>query len=394
MSAERSERPPINLFDAEFVANPQPFYARMRSECPVARSVMGGFVITRYEDVLYALRHPEVFSSGMDAVALGNVRPLIPLQIDPPQQTKYRKIMDPLFARRRVLALEPDVRKLANDLIDRFADRGECEFDRDFAIPFPCTVFLRLMGLPLEDLEAFLAMKDGIIRPEATDPEEAARMRSETGARIYAYFEAALDERTSRPRDDVLSQLLSAEVEGERLTREEILDTCFLFLLGGLDTVTASLGCGVAYLAQHPEKRRAIVEDPSLVPSAVEELLRWETPVLAVPRVVKREVTLGDVTLAAGEHVTLLLGSADTDEEQFAGADRVELERERNRHLAFGGGPHRCLGSHLARMELTIAFEELHRRIPEYAIQAGETLRYGLGIREVQYLPLVFEAAR
>jgi cytochrome P450 len=383
--------PSLNLFDSEFAANPQPVFQELRRHCPVGRPAPeAGLVVSRYEDVLYALKHPEIFSSHWGAAPIGNKRPLIPLQLDPPLQTRYRKILDPLFSRRKMLELQSDVRTLVNQLIDGFIDRGACEFDRDFAIPLPSTVFLRLMGLPIEDLDRFLEMKDGIIRPQQRDPARAAEIREESGERIYAYFEGFLDERTREPREDLISQLLQAELEGERLSREEILDISFLFLLGGLDTVTATLGCSVAYLAQHPDRRRQVVERPELMESAVEELLRWETPVVQVPRMVAQDTTLAGVELRAGDVVTLVLGSADTDDAEFPDAQCVRLERERNRHLAFGGGPHRCLGSHLARMELRTALAEWHQRIPDYAIQPGETPRYTPGIREVVYLPLVW----
>jgi cytochrome P450 len=388
----------FNLIDADLARCPQPVYARLHAQFPVARAVgMGSPVISRYEDVIWALRHPEVFSSEMDIhLAIGTERPMIPQQIDPPRQTKFRKILDPRFSRRRMLEIEPDVRAHANALIDGFIDAGRCEFNQAFAIPLPCITFLRIMGLPVEDMDLFLELKDGIIRPptQGSDPAAAAELRAKTGRRIYAYFEKALDERAAKPRDDLLTYFLRAEIDGRELTREEILDICYLFLLGGLDTVTATLGCCVAYLAANPEQRRRIVEAPDTLSGAVEELLRWETPVMCVPRLVKRDVELSGTKIEAGGVAVLLLGAANTDQEEFAAAARVDFGRERNRHLAFGGGPHRCLGSHLARMELRVALEELHRRIPDYAIQPGETPRYSSAIREVQYLPLAWDARR
>jgi cytochrome P450 len=163
-------------------------------------------------------------------------------------------------------------------------------------------------------------------------------------------------------------------------------------LIAGLDTVTATLGCNIAYLAANPAQRRRIVENPALIPNAVEELLRWETPVTAVPRIAKRDVEIHGFEIKAGEVVTFLIGSANTDDAHFARAQEVDFERGRNKHLAFGVGPHRCLGSHLARMELQVAMEEWHRRIPEYSIKPGETPTYSPGIREVMYLPLVWGA--
>jgi cytochrome P450 len=386
----------VSLFDPDFVRCPQPVFARLRSECPVTRAaVTDSPVISRYEDVVWALRHPEIFSSEMDLqIALGTERPMIPQQIDPPAQTRYRKILDPRFSRRRMAEIEPDVRASANRLIDAFVDSGECEFDRDFAVPLPSKAFLSLMGLPHDELDLLLELKDGIIRPqerhEIRDMEHGKQIRAETGRRIYAYFEELIDARLARPREDLMSYLVRAEIDGERLGRNEILDICFLLILAGLDTVTATLGCNVAYLAANPEQRRKLVTDPALVPAAVEELLRWETPVMAVPRVAKRDVEVQGFQIKEGELVTLLLGAADTDDAEFAEAQDVDFERARNRHVAFGAGPHRCLGSHLARMELEVALEEWHRRIPDYAIKPGETPIYTPGIREVRHLPLVW----
>jgi cytochrome P450 len=384
---------PEGQFDFD-PAGPQAIYDMLREHSPVLRTDQGGTIIARHEDVEFALRNADIFSSDMEAVSIGNVRPLIPLQINPPEHVKYRRLLDPLFAPKQVALLENDVRKLSNQLIDDFIDSGECEFNSAFAIPLPCTVFLRLLGLPLEDLDLFLELKDNIIRPNgeaAQIPEEEfTRIQAETGQRIYAYFDKVLDEREQQPRDDMLTGFLQADVDGNRLTREDILDICYLFLLAGLDTVTASVGCMVSYLAQHPQQRQRLVDDPSQIPGAVEEMLRWETPVPGVPRVVAKDVELSGERLEAGERVTVLIGSANIDERGFPEPGDVDFERPANRHLAFGGGVHRCLGSHLARLELRVALEQLHERIPDYSIKPGEEPQYSVGIRAVEHLPLVF----
>jgi cytochrome P450 len=386
----------VNLFSSEHAAAPQPLYRELVTKCPFARASLNGTpVLSRYQDVLWALRHPEIFSSEMEMhMALGTERPMIPQQIDPPAQTRYRKLLDPHFSRRKMEELVPAVAKHASELIDGFVARGECEFNSSFAIPLPCSAFLSLLGLPHSDLDFFLSLKDDIIRPhkgrEGITPAEQQVVRNDGGRRNYEYFRAALDEREARPREDMLTALMRAEIEGERLTRNEILDICFLLLLAGLDTVTATLGCNMAYLASNPEQRRSLVADPAMIPAAVEELLRWETPVVAVPRLVKQDVTLSGVQLKAGELATLLLGAANTDDEHFTEAQRVDFARERNIHAAFGAGPHRCLGSHLARMELRVAMEVWHERIPHYEIKPGETPRFSPAIREAHCLPLVW----
>src|SRR5262245_14051604 len=385
----------LNVIDPGYTANPQPTYDRVLKEFRVAKTIgFGSPILSRYEDVVWALRHPEIFSSEMDMqVMLGTDRPMIPQQIDPPAQVRYRKILDVQFSRARMDALEPAIRRHANELIDRFIDDGACEFDQAFAIPLPCHAFLALMGLPQEELDTFLEFKNGIIRPpvDPYDLAACAEFRQKTGKRIYAYFEQMIDERTARPREDIITYLTRVELDGRRLSRNEILDISYLLLLGGLDTVTATLGCSIAYLASNPSQRQPLAHDPSLVPAAIEELLRWETPVMLVPRVVKQDVTVGDVHIPAGQLVNLLVGAANIDEAEFADANRVDFDRTRNRHVAFGAGPHRCLGSHLARMALRAALEEWHRRIPDYAIAPGKTPRVSPGIREVLYLPLVWQ---
>ena len=368
----------------------------MREQCPVARSALNQSpVIGKHEDVIFALRHPEIFSSEVDLqMALGTERPMIPQQIDPPAQTRYRRLLDPLFSRKRMLKIESNVRASANALIDRFVDTGECDLGDAFSIPLPCNAFLSLMGLPEKDLDTFLELKDGIIRPQETvEPEKAQDHRVASGKGIYAYFEKVIDERKAKPSSDLMGYLVSAKIDGQQLTRNEILDICFLLLLAGLDTVTATIGCNIAYFAQNPEQRRRIVEDPSKIPGAVEELLRWETPVTGVPRLVVEDVTLSGVEIKKGELAFLLVGASNTDESAFPDPEKVDFDRERNIHVAFGAGPHRCLGSHLARMELRVAMEEWHRRIPDYEIKPGETPRYSPGIREVRYLPLVWKTS-
>lgn len=375
--------------DPEGAAAPQAQYRLMHEHSPVVR-LDTMVLLARHDDVMHALRHPELFSSNMDAIDIGNVRPLIPLQIDPPDHVKFRRLLDPLFSPKEVAKLEPEVRRLVNELIDGFEAAGEVELSDQFAIPLPCTVFLALLGLPIEDLDLFLRFKDSIIRPVGDTPEAAKAVQSAAGQEIYAYFQKVVDARRVEPRDDLISGFVEAEVDGHRLSDNDILDICYLFLLAGLDTVTASLTCAVAYLAAHPDRRDAISADLSLVPAAVEELLRWETPVPGVPRVAMTDVEIGGEQVREGDSVMCLLGAANIDASEFPDPDVVDLERPGNRHLAFGGGVHRCLGSHLARLEMRVALEELHRRLPDYALKEGETPRYTSGIRAVEYLPLVF----
>ncbi|HWB67788.1 MAG TPA: cytochrome P450 [Mycobacteriales bacterium] len=365
-------------------------YKALRESTPVLRSPQA-VVLSRLPDIEMALKRTDLFSSNMDAVDLGNLRPMIPLQVDPPEHAKYRRILDPLFTPRQMARREPALAALVNEMIDTFADRGECDFHAEFAVPLPCTVFLQLLGLPLEDLDTLLEWKDGVIRPEGVrSPQQHKEAAAPIARQIYAYFERAIDDHAANPRDDVLSALINAEVEGRPLSREELLDICFLFLIAGLDTVTDSLDCFFVYLARNPEQRRLLVEEPDILPSAVEELLRWETPVPGVARVAMHDVEVAGCPISKGERVSPLLGAANTDPAEFADPDVVDFRRNPNRHRTFGGGPHRCLGSHLARLELRVALREFHRRIPDYEIVPGTELTYTRGLRSVESLPLRF----
>ena len=321
-------------------------------------------------------------------------RPLIPLQIDPPDHRKYRKLLDPLFAPQRMKLLEESTTAVRQRPDRRVHRRGEIDFCQQFSTPFPSQVFLTLFGLPMDDLPRFLKMKDGAIRPDQVVGHEFGHPETEayqqqTADSIYAYFEQVIDERRGEQRDDLLSHFLHAEVDGDRLTHEEILDICFLFLIAGLDTVTASLDCFFGYLAEHPDARRKIVEDPDAIPAMVEEMLRWETPVMGAARVATRDTEIDGFAISEGEHVMVLLGAANVDEAEFPDAGELVWDREVNRHLAFGGGIHRCLGSHLARLELRVALREWHRRIPEYRIKPGVELNYTAGIRTLESFPML-----
>jgi cytochrome P450 len=385
--------PIFDVFSQRCADDPHPVYHEVHERCPVSRDpgMFGGYSVTlsRYDDVLWALKHPEVFSSK-DVVKIGNDVPLIPLSVDPPDHAKYRRLLDPQFSPKRMADLEPEARILVNEIIDEFAGRGGCDFHEDFATPLPSTIFLALMGLPQEDLPQFLRWRDDTIRPQDDELSTMDEKREAAGKAIEAYFEGKIEEKRAHPDDRLLSTLVHGEVEGRPLTHAELLGTTHLLLLGGLDTVTATLDCMIVFLAQHPERRRALVADGSLVAGAVEELLRHQTPVMMVPRILAQDFEMDGVQLQAGDGATLLIGAANCDRSEFADASEVRFDRESNRHLAFGGGAHRCLGSHLARLELTVALEEFHRRVPEYELAPGTAISFSPGIRQAENLHLRF----
>ena len=388
---------PFAAMDPEMAAHPQPMFKMLRDEMPVM-PVDNGVVVSRKIDVDAVLRDPATFSSNVDAVDLSNRRPLIPLQIDPPEHKKFRKLLDPIFAPREVAKLEESLTAAVDELIDAFIDRGEVDFSKEFSTLFPTRVFLGLLGLPIEELPTFLN-DEGRDHPAPPRHRQPVRQPRDQGLpaghrRLHLrVLRDVLDQREAERKDDLLSRFLDATVEGEQLTREDILDICFLFLIAGLDTVTATLDCIFGYLVAHPEQRRAIVEDPSIIPAAIEELLRWETPVMGVVRVATEDTELSGCPIARGQSVMILLGSVNTDEADVPDADVVRFDREVNRHVAFGGGVHRCLGSHLARLELRVAMRQWHRRIADYSVPDGHTLVYTPSIRSIDYFPMEFTRA-
>jgi cytochrome P450 len=385
--------------DPELARNPQPTYRALLDGSPVFRMEGVGVVVASRSAIETVLRNAHLFSSNMSAVDLKTRRPIIPMSIDPPAHRTYRKLLDPLFAPARMKALEEPVTQLANHLIDELIDRDEIDFSAQFSVPLPSQVFLKLLGLPLDELPRFLQMKDGIIRPQVVvgkplgHPDTDAYQQS-TADSIYDYFEDIIAARANAPRDDLLSQLIATEIDGDRLSRDEIVDIGFQLLIAGLDTVTAALDCLFGYLAAHPDQRHLVVQHPMSVGTIVEELLRWETPVMAVARVASRDTEISGCPIHAGDQVLALIGAANLDADEFSDPEQVRVDRDVNRHLAFGGGIHRCLGSHLARLELRVALREWHVRIPDYHVAPGVVLDYSPGIRSLDRFPMVIGRAR
>ena len=382
------------LFTHETAGTPHDTLNTVRRTCPVARTEFMGqtsVYLSRYEDVCWAMRHPEYFTSENENMKIGE-QPLIPLQVDPPIHTQYRRLLNPRFVPREIEKIEPDVRSLVRTTLDGFADRGHCDFHDEFATPLPSGIFLAMAGLPLSDLPTFLRWRDNTIRPDVDpgDFEAADAIRAETAHEVSEYFREAIALKRAEPDDRLLSQIVHATIDGRHLIETELLGISHLLLLGGLDTVTATLDCMIVYLANHPDRRQMLVDDPSRIPAAIEELLRWETPVMIVPRKIKQDMELGGVALKEGDGVTLVLAAANLDDDEFADGE-VDFGRTPNKHVAFGGGHHLCLGAHLARLELRVALEEFHARIPNYRIAPGAELKFSPGIRQAEHLQLEWD---
>ena len=377
---------------ARLSAEPQSMYVNRAARCPVVHTGDKEATLLTMADILYVNKHRGVLQA---ADLLGSNRPAIPLSLDGPEHTKYRRLLDPVFTARRIAPLADSVRTLANELIDRFVDRGEADVYREWCEPLPGTVFIRILGLPLDDLPNFLRFKNMVLGNEfASLPfDEAMARRDEAVEWIQQYFNRNLDERMAGidPGDDLLGWLLTTEVDGEHLTREDILDILGLLMIAGLDTVAASLACMLSYFARHPEQRAEVVDDPSLWPSAVEELMRFESPVTEGGRIATEDLELpSGERISAGTLMSVIWAAANVDADYFPSPLTVDLRRSPNAHIGFASGFHRCLGSHLARMEMHVALEAWHQRIPDYEIEPGVELVYTGNPRAPHHFPLVW----
>ncbi len=327
----------------------------------------GGFyVLSRYEDVWDAARDDETFSSDREVVlpATGVGR-LIPLNADPPDLQRYRSALFPYFTQRAAEAMEPDIRRFTATTIDAFIGSGRCDLITDLAAPVPAMTTLELMGLPPEDWAILAEPLHDLISYPTDDPRhESAR---EGVWAIRERFAAEAAERETAPRDDMVTHLLGLEAAGT-LSRTEIVDLLMMVTIGGFDTTMAAIGSALLYLERHPDERHRLVADPALLPAAVDEFLRFEAPVQGFARTVTRDIEIGGCPIAAGETVFLLWGSANRDPEAFERADEMVLDRQPNRHVTFGVGGHRCLGSHLARVEMRVVLAEALRRLGDYSI--------------------------
>lgn len=377
--------------DAIYGADAQLFWRRMMEFGPVLQAPNNPLHVATVtaEASNQVLRDPAVFSSGPEALYFGSDTGAIPLQVDPPDHSRYRKLLDPLFTPKLMNAREPQIAAIVNRLIDSFIDRGECDFSTEFATPFPSEMFLTLMGLPMSELKAFLKAKEDMIRPGGNNEEERIAIMAQASGWIVNIINESLAQREKEQSDDILSYFLKLEKDGV-LTREEILNICILFIPAGLDTVTDSLETSFAYLAQHPEQRKMIVDNPDLLHLAVEELLRYETPVPSVARITTQDTEISGCPVSKGTRIRVSLAAINHSDTLVPNPDVVQLDREINPHVAFGAGIHRCVGSYLARIELRVAMREWHKRIPEYHLKPGHEIKYRVGLREIDHLPLVF----
>jgi cytochrome P450 len=358
--------------------DPYAVYRELRATCPVMKSEAwdGFWVVSSYEAVSQVAHDDETFCSGrgVSYPHAGNARPLIPIEVDPPEFLGYRRLLNPMFSHTAVEAMEADVREITNDLIDAFIGRGSCDFMKEFAEPLPARMTLRLLGIDESRWGEFLHAIHVGVHESSRDFDKAVEALLE----VYVQLAIALDDRQQGDGtgDDIISQLARADIDGRPLEDEEILDICLLMLFGGLDTTAAMIGHALVWLHEHPDQKALLAAEPERLPAAVEEFLRYEAPVQGLARTVTQDCELGGQQLREGDKVWMLWASANRDEAEFPDADEMVLDREANRHFAFGVGIHRCLGAHLGRLMGRVALEELLRRIPGYEVPPRSEVRH------------------
>ena len=348
------------------------------------------WMVPRYAEVLEALQNPGLFGNETTS----SIRPdreteLLPQTLNPPAHTKLRRVLNRWFSPAAVRRLDPLVRSRCIELIEELAPQGECDLVTEFAIRYPTDMFLATLGLPIEDGAQFLVWVEKIFDGFfGIDPPGAIKAEAE----MHAYFDAAADERLRHPRDpdsDFLTRMVSAEIDGVKISRHDLVVICLSLMAAGLDTTRSALGYIFYHLATNDAHRRLITEDPSLTPAAIEEFVRLYPLVFQVGRKVHDDTDFHGCPMEKGEVIWLGLASSNRDPRKFENPDKFVLGRDNaSHHLAFGAGPHRCLGMHLARHELVIAVNEWHKRIPDYEIATSQPLHERGGQLSLRTLPL------
>ena len=380
--------------DPELLAHHRETWNRFREETPIFRSDFAGpydvFFLMRYEDNLHALQDWETFSSSSVIAFDQPHQQMIPEELDPPEHTKYRRTLTAPFAPNAVRARESEIRELCVELIEGFQAQGAGDFRHEFAEKFPTTVFLRMVGLPVEQRDAFIDRAHRALRTaHAEDPDGSIRQTA--AAEIVGDFAAVIEARKVQPRDDIISHVLAQEIDGERIGDLQFYAMGFLLYIAGLDTVANILTYSFKHLAENPGLRQMLIQKPEMIPDAVEEFLRFYS-IATGARVITKDTELGGVAMKAGDRLMYCTAAAGRDPEQFPDPDTFIPDRSPNRHLAFGAGPHRCVGSHLARLELRIALEEWHKRIPDYRIPEGAEITEFVGsVAGLSGLPLEWD---
>jgi cytochrome P450 len=362
-------------------------YHELREQHPLARSPAGFWAVSRFADVYAIASEPEVWSSERTLISPPGLLPTIQ-SLDPPRHDRLRALVSLAFTPSRVRGMEPRVRAIARELLEQLLEAGRGDLLADYARHIPSRVIGEMIGIPDERIPDFLHWTEAMV--ELPQGKTQAQAIENPAASIYAEFARLLDTRRAARQDDLMSALIDAKLDGEALSQEELLGFCFVLVVAGNDTTTNLIANGSVLLAEHPEQRRMLVQDPSLLPDAIEEMLRYESPAQALPRRLTRDTELHGQPLREGEQVFLLWGAANRDEREFEDADRFDVRRRIKRHLAFGQGIHFCLGKSLARLEARVAFEELLAQAPEYTLAGPAPWLASMWARAHASMPVKF----
>jgi len=393
-----------HLLDPEVLADPYPLYRRLRTEDPVHWDpYLHAWVVTRYAEVVEVLHRfsakrtptPEKLADlGMEQLSpIARVMVHQMLFLDPPQHSRVRGLAAVAFTPRRVERLRDHIAKITDSLLDAVSSRGGMEVMEDLANPLPAIVTAEMLGVPIDDHRRLKDWSQDFAEMLGNfqhNPGRAAKV-ARSLEEMTSYFQEAVRRQATHPTEGLVNALTVAEIDGDRLTEDEVVANVIVTLVGGQETTTNLIGNGLLTLLRHPDEMERLRRDPALVPEAVEELLRYESPSQHTARLAPNDVELGGRLIKRGQAVIAVMGAANRDPERFRDPDRLDLRREDNRHLAFGWARHFCFGAPLARMEGQIAFSALLRRLPDLRLTPGPiTWRPNLGLRGLTALPVTF----
>lgn len=389
----------FNPFDPDVHANPYPTYSRLRTTDPVHQSPFGGLILTRYADIAQVLRDPRMSSDFRNIelpfdVVQGPAQQLEERQpsmlfLDPPDHDRLRNLVHKAFTARRIERLRSTISAVVDDLIARARERGRMDLVADFAYPLPVTIICDLLSVPVEDQEVFRKWSRDLV--QTLDPivtQETMMQALASGDAFKDYFRKLIDERRKDPQDDLLSALIAAEDEGNKLTEEELLVTLTLLLVAGHETTVNLISNGMHALLTHRDQWELLKSDSSITRSAIEELLRFDSPVQFVARIPTEDVEIDGHHVVKHREIVCILGAANRDPAQFTEPDRLALRRADNRHLAFSAGTHFCLGASLARLEGQIAISALADQLPDIELDGPIERRPTVTLRGLDRLPV------
>lgn len=392
----------FNPFLPEFHANPYRIYTRLRSEDPVHMSVLGVWIISRYADVVQALRDPR-FSSAQSHISRyskqqGTLSPVAALSgqclffRDPPDHTRLRKLVSKAFNARAIEKMRPRIEEFVNELIDRVEGAGKMDIITDFSRPLPVRTISELLGIPETDRSQLKQWSHWLAH--IFDPMKSSHIGQQVNQAVVEFRDYLINliaKRRQQPQPDLISALIQARDEQDKLTENELLVTCMLLFASGEETTVNLIGNGMLSLLRHQDQLEMLKQNPCLIQTAVEEILRYDSPLQICGRTTLDRIEIGNKTIAKGLPVFLLLGAANRDPEQFSDPDRLDLTRQENRHLAFGDGIHYCLGSGLARLQAQIAINTLVQRLPALQLQTDQLAwQKNIFIRGLKSLPVSF----